>query len=160
MIGIAAFNTIASLCSSNQNDGAYIEPRFIVRRREAKQGQSDNLSIPFHYDVARVTVNIGIGDESDYTGGQLLFLASLQGAKTRSDGFASALATPAAACIVAPTRPRGSAVVIRNTMLHGVSKLTSGVRYNLFAFCDDGTEHPSAADHGIPFTTAMLMGGE
>ena len=159
IVGDAAFKTIASFCD-DQDGGANIAPRFIMRRREAKQGQSDNLSIPFHYDVARVTVNIGIGDESDYTGGQLLFLARLQGAgaEAEADELEPAATTSAAAHIVVPPRPRGSAVVIRNTMLHGVSKLSSGVRYNLFAFCDDGTEHPSAADHGIPFTTAMLVG--
>lgn len=152
IVGDATFKAILNLC--DPNGGKNIQPRFILRRREAVQGQSDNLSIPFHYDIARVTVNIGINCQEDYDGGQLLFFTEVTSSVSSSS---SSISTPVAGHIVAPPRPRGSAVVIRNTMLHGVSKLRSGVRYNLFAFCDDGIEHPSATDHGIPFTTAMIQ---
>ena len=105
--------------------------RFILRRREAVQGQSDNLSIPFHYDIARVTVNIGINSVEDYDGGQHLFFTEGRSSSSTSTTttpptttpLSSASSSSVAGHIVAPSRPRGSAFVIRNTMLHGVSKL-------------------------------------
>ena len=73
------------------------------------------LSVRFHTDYSRRTMQVALNDENEYDGGEILFATG--------EGF------------VQPPRPRGSATIHRNCLVHGVCALRSGVRYGLF-LCD------------------------
>jgi hypothetical protein len=72
-----------------------------------------NECVGFHCDYSKRTMQVALN--TGYGGGQLTFATA--------DGF------------VQPTRPRGSATTHVNSLVHGVSALTHGVRYGLF-LCD------------------------
>ncbi len=92
--------------------------RFILRRRavapEASGGGGGTERIGFHRDSSLVVVNVAPNE--GFEGARLLF--ALNGR------------------IVCPARPPGCATAHDHTMVHGVSCLASGVRYNLFAVFD------------------------
>lgn len=74
--------------------------------------------IGFHLDkYTYKTMQIPLNDEEEYGGGRLVFL------------------TPDHMLCV-PKRPAGSTTIHRNDIVHGVSKLRSGVRYSLFLLHD------------------------
>ena len=87
--------------------------------------------IAFHRDHAQATLNVALNGDSEYAGGKLMF--AFNGA------------------IVCPARPTGSALMNDNTIVHGVSQLTGGVRYGLFVFIDDMQGSSEADFHGFPF---------
>lgn len=68
--------------------------------------------INFHTDVSAKTMQVSINDEKDYEGGRLIFA---------SEGK-----------IHIPTRNKGTVTVHNNKIVHGVSRLESGIRYGLF----------------------------
>ena len=70
-------------------------------------------SIPFHRDVSLRTLHVPLVGEERYAGGRLTFATTQAG-------------------ITTPRRPAGSYTLHDNTIAHGVTKLTSGVRYGLF----------------------------
>ena len=86
--------------------------RIAVRRRAAAPAER----IHFHRDARRVVVHVPLND--DYAGGQLLL--ALGGCEVRA----------------APATP-GVGTAIDNAVVHGVSCVTSGVRYTLLAVFDD-----------------------
>jgi len=143
MVGAVACQRLTECCYAAGGAGSRsaTTPRYVLRRRSASGEADEPLAIPFHYDVAQVTLNVALNNAAEYCGGRLLFAVS------DCDGHR----------IVCPARPVGSAVLISNTMLHGVSKLTDGTRYSLFAFLDNEANCPTADDHGFPFTTASLV---
>ena len=67
--------------------------------------------VPFHRDVSLVVVNCALNES--FEGGRLLY--------ARGDA------------LVAPARGRGDATVHDCTVVHGVTRLAAGVRYNLYA---------------------------
>ncbi len=70
--------------------------------------------IKFHYDhFTNITMQVPLNDESEYVGGKLVFV----------NGNCK---------ISVPSRPAGSYTIHDDTILHGVSRLDSGVRYGLF----------------------------
>ena len=70
--------------------------------------------IKFHYDhFTSITMQVPLNDESEYVGGKLVFV----------NGNCK---------ISVPSRPAGSYTIHDDTILHGVSRLDSGVRYGLF----------------------------
>ena len=91
-------------------DPAAVRATFKLRRRAALKGTHDEV-VPFHRDSSLVVVNVALND--DFEGGHLLFAL---------DGR-----------IMCPTRRAGSATAHDCRIVHGVSCLTAGIRYNLYA---------------------------
>ena len=69
---------------------------------------------PFHQDRATMTVNVALSDDAAHEGGRLLCVYA--GKVHRLE------------------RSEGSATIHRSTLLHAVSRMTSGVRYSLILF--------------------------
>jgi hypothetical protein len=86
--------------------GTLSKPRFVMRRRAAAKGQC----VPFHRDISRVIVNTALNNS--FVGGKLACIVN--------------------GVIVLPDRPTGCATSHDNAMVHGVTELLAGVRYNLF----------------------------
>jgi hypothetical protein len=84
---------------------------FKLRRRAAVSG-SEYAVVPFHRDVSLVVVNAALND--DFIGAQLVFASE--------DGR-----------IHSPVRASGDATAHDCTVVHGVTRLAAGVRYNLYA---------------------------
>lgn len=80
----------------------------IILRRVENQEQLIN----FHTDHSMLTMQVVLNDKSQYEGCDLVFVTSA--------GFQK------------PIRNAGSATIHDNTILHGVTKMISGVRYSLF----------------------------
>eukprot|EP00966_Prymnesium_polylepis_P158154 3655517-Prymnesium_polylepis.2 len=70
----------------------------------------------FHFDAARVTINVAISGDDAVDGGRLLGV------------FDNAVQTI--------TRSEGEATVHSSSLLHGVSMMRGGVRYSLIMFFD------------------------
>ena len=103
IVGQPAFDTLAQLF-----DGPFCT---IMLRRVSAQDKV----IAFHTDCSSRTMHVALNDESEYSGGRLVFaLAS---------GFEQ------------PPRPVGSAVIHSDRVAHGVTAMRHGVRYSLF-LCD------------------------
>ena len=79
-------------------------------------------SIPFHRDVSTRTLQVPLVGEEAYVGGRLTFATTQAG-------------------ITTPRRPAGSYTLHDNTIAHGVTKLTSGVRYGLFLLHERSAVH-------------------
>lgn len=77
--------------------------------------------VAFHCDYSKRTMQVVLNGDDEYDGGRLTFATA--------DGF------------VQPARPRGSATVHVNSIVHGVSTLRRGVRYGLF-LCDTVGANP------------------
>ena len=69
--------------------------------------------ISFHTDYSLKTMQVALNDEDEYGGGRLTFLTSNRG-------------------LECPHRAAGTITIHGNDIVHGVSELTSGVRYGLF----------------------------
>jgi hypothetical protein len=111
VIGAAPLAQLVSLgVAVLQPHQQQLAPRFLLRRRSAPPG-SARERIPFHRDHSIAVSSIALG--AGFDGGRLLFAGP--------DG------------VSCPSRPCGSAIAHNNAAVHGVSALTSGVRYNLFA---------------------------
>lgn len=74
--------------------------------------QAHGRLINFHTDKSSKTLQLSLNDDSEYEGGRLLFAT-----KGR---------------IEVPARKRGTITVHNNKIVHGVTKMQSGVRYGLF----------------------------
>lgn len=101
LIGQHAFARIAQLFPG----GGYNEIK--LRRCEAH-----GKCINFHTDFSRRTLQVALNDDTEYSGGRLVFV--------NSSGF------------LTPRRPAGSVTIHENDILHGVTQLKGGVRYGLF----------------------------
>ena len=86
--------------------------RFKIRRVQA-----GGLHIPFHLDVTSKTMQVPLNGDHQYEGGQLVFLNELG--------------------VHMPSRPQGSCTIHEWDIVHGVTALTSGVRYGLYVLTDD-----------------------
>jgi hypothetical protein len=99
----------------------------IILRRCAARDQF----IPFHFDrSALLTLQVTLNDERDYEGGRLIYLT-----ERVDDGEEEAETGGHAGRRVVwsqPHRNAGSILIHGNNILHGVSKMGSGVRYALF----------------------------
>ena len=73
-------------------------------------GSEDDV-IPFHRDHSLVVVNVALND--DFNGAQLIFALGDR--------------------LCVPKRAAGDATAHDCTVVHGVSRLAVGVRYNLYA---------------------------
>ena len=83
----------------------------IKLRRVAASGKC----VAFHCDLSKRTMQVALNGDDEYGGGRLTFATA--------NGF------------VRPVRPRGTATIHTNSLVHGVSTLAQGVRYGLF-LCD------------------------
>ena len=88
---------------------------FKLRRRAAVAGSETDV-IPFHCDASLVVVNVALND--NFVGAKLLF-ATEHGR------------------MEAPSRSAGDATAHDCTVVHGVTRLASGVRYNLYAIYEE-----------------------
>ena len=81
----------------------------IILRRCTPAG----LCIRFHLDVTKQVMQVALNDDSEYTGGRLMFLTG--------EGR-----------LVVPKRQAGSYTVHNSFVVHGVSEHKAGLRYGLF----------------------------
>ena len=81
-----------------------------LRRRAAVAG-TEHQFIPFHRDHSLVVVNAALND--DFEGGKLILAAGNR--------------------LAVPTRAAGDATAHDCTIIHAVTRLAAGVRYNLYA---------------------------
>ena len=83
--------------------------KIVLRRTEPS-----DACIGFHCDgvFASKTVSYALNDDSDYVGGSICFITSFG--------------------LTKPNRPAGTITVHNREILHGVTKLHQGTRYNLF----------------------------
>jgi len=79
----------------------------ILRRCE-----SHGMMINFHTDVSEKTLQLSLNDDSEYEGGKLVYATHGK--------------------LNVPKRHKGTVTVHNNTIVHGVTRLTSGVRYGFF----------------------------
>ena len=91
---------------------AFGGPFDAIKLRRVEAG---GACVAFHTDYSKRTLQVALNGDDEYVGGRLTFATA--------DGF------------VQPPRPRGSATLHANSLVHGVSTLLSGVRYGLF-LCD------------------------
>eukprot|EP00966_Prymnesium_polylepis_P033392 776424-Prymnesium_polylepis.1 len=94
--------------------------QFKLRRRAAVDG-TEKERIPFHRDHSLVVVNVALND--DFQGARLIF------------ALGDRLAVPA--------RAAGDATAHDCTLVHAVSRLAAGVRYNLYVVFE--CTNPAAA---------------
>ena len=85
-------------------------PRLVLRR-STTAGAEEPACIRFHRDWCRAVASVALSDQ--HTGGELVFCI---------DGR-----------VECPPRPVGSAVAHNRMAVHGVSRISMGVRYNLIA---------------------------
>jgi len=95
--------------------------QFKLRRGEALAG-TEYDRIPFHRDHSLVVVNVALND--DFDGAKLIFAEGER--------------------LSVPIRGRGDATVHDCTVVHAVSRLASGVRYNLYAVFEPVTSAAAA----------------
>jgi len=100
-------------CAESVLNGQEVAPPYFILRRHAASDQT-RLRIPFHRDYSLAVVNLSLN--SEYTGGTLMFV---HGAR-----------------LICPERRPGWATARNQTAIHGVSRITAGVRYNLLAAFD------------------------
>ncbi|CAE7822035.1 sumo2 [Symbiodinium sp. CCMP2592] len=100
-------------CAESVLNGQEVAPPYFILRRHAASDQT-RLRIPFHRDYSLAVVNMSLN--SAYTGGTLMFV---HGAR-----------------LICPERKPGWATAHNQTAIHGVSRITAGVRYNLLAAFD------------------------
>ena len=93
---------------------AFGGPHDTISLRRAA-ADDDGQCVGFHCDSSERTMQVVLNGDDEYGGGKLTFATA--------DGF------------VQPARPRGSATTHTDSLVHGVSTLTYGVRYGLF-LCD------------------------
>jgi predicted 2-oxoglutarate/Fe(II)-dependent dioxygenase YbiX len=67
--------------------------------------------IDFHTDYAVHTLQIGINDDQEYHGGRLVYAKSNE--------------------LILPTRPAGTITIHDHTIVHGVTTLEDGIRYDM-----------------------------
>ena len=84
-----------------------------IRRSQASGAAGPPLVVNFHTDHARRTMQVALNGEAEYGGGKLVYATANAG-------------------VHQPSRPAGSATVHDNTIAHGVTRMTWGVRYGLF----------------------------
>jgi len=110
LVGTAAAASVTKIFASK---GGFINDIKIRRVVPSPQGQSIN----FHLDHAVCTMQIPLNSEDAYQGGRLVY-ATRQG-------------------LVWPSRKAGSATIHDNSVPHGVTAHTSGLRYSLFLLKQD-----------------------
>ena len=111
LIGAAAVERLAT---------AFGGPHNLVKLRRAEG--CGGAFVEFHADThSRRTMQIALNGDDEYRGGRLVFATGA--------GF------------VIPTRSAGTATIHTDRIVHGVTALTSGVRYGLF-LCDAVASQP------------------
>eukprot|EP00462_Mataza_sp_D1_P006685 CAMPEP_0175125652 /NCGR_PEP_ID=MMETSP0087-20121206/3427_1 /TAXON_ID=136419 /ORGANISM="Unknown Unknown, Strain D1" /LENGTH=273 /DNA_ID=CAMNT_0016407497 /DNA_START=166 /DNA_END=987 /DNA_ORIENTATION=+ len=78
--------------------------------------EAHDQCIKFHLDTSLATMQIPLNSDRAYQGARLVFACS--------DGLHY------------PDRPAGSCTIHDNSVVHGVTRMDSGVRYGLFFLCD------------------------
>ena len=90
----------------------------IVEAFVRRYSPSERPWFPFHQDRSALTVNVALSADADGCGGQLVCVLD--------DG----------ARVVGP-RAEGDAAIHSSSLVHGVTRLTRGVRYSLIVFFGD-----------------------
>jgi hypothetical protein len=100
----------------------------IKLRRSSARGKCIN----FHRDISRRTMQVSLNSDDDYVGGRILYATD--------DGFLS------------PPKPAGSVTIHDHHIVHGVTRLDSGVRYGLFLLDMPLSNASSFGGHECPGT--------
>ena len=111
LLGFNSGNLYERLISFHKSyDSISLKPKIALRRMQGPI----NGCISFHCDggYASETVQLSLNDDSEYVGGRLCFITG--------NGLS------------VPSRPSGALTVHERNVLHGVTKMHSGVRYSLF----------------------------
>lgn len=103
---LAVVTMCGSLLSDDQRLDAAVSPRLILRRRAAAPAER----VPFHRDFSLAVVHVNLN--VDFTGGQLLLALGDS--------------------LMRPEREVGCAMGHNCAVVHGVTRITRGVRYSLF----------------------------
>ena len=99
-----------------ETDGT-LDADAIVTLEEAFVRRYSNSTRPFHplhQDRFRLTVNVALSSDADHGGGRLLGVCNQQ--------------------VLRFEREEGEAIIHSSELIHGVTKMTSGVRYSLILF--------------------------
>ena len=86
----------------------------IINEIKIRRCASHGEWIKLHTDHSQLTMQVPLNSDTDYVGGKLVYVNGRD------------------AKITVPSRPAGSYTIHDNKILHGVSRLESGVRYGLF----------------------------
>lgn len=92
----------------------HLSAEYIFARRYSSQGRP---WFPLHPDSAAITVNVALSDDAEHRGGRLIGLY---------DGRIQTI-----------ERAEGEAVVHTSALIHGVTRMSKGVRYSLILFFTD-----------------------
>tara|TARA_B110000285_G_scaffold230409_1_gene296971 strand:+ start:260 stop:1078 length:819 start_codon:yes stop_codon:yes gene_type:complete len=103
IIGARSYNKLIKLYDGEHNT-------IYIRRVKG-----NNSMIDFHKDYSTKTLKIPLNKESDYKGGDLIYLTNGK--------------------INKPEQKIGSMTIHTNDIVHGVSPIVSGIRYSLFVLC-------------------------
>jgi hypothetical protein len=95
--------------------------RLTLRRRAAVDGTQYQV-VPFHKDVSLVVVNVALND--GFQGGKILYVSEDR--------------------VLRPQRSTGCATVHDCSVVHGVTRLAAGIRYNLYAVFEKLKLSPAA----------------
>jgi hypothetical protein len=106
-----ARHMFARLIDTGVDDASSARLKFKLRRRAAVEGTKYER-IPFHRDYSHVVINVALND--DFDGARLIYAIGDE--------------------LLLPRRAAGDATGHDCRIVHGVSRLASGVRYNLFVF--------------------------
>ena len=104
-----ARHMLARLIDTGVDDASSARLKFKLRRRAAVEGTKYER-IPFHRDYSHVVINVALND--DFDGARLIYAIGDE--------------------LFLPKRAAGDATGHDCRLVHGVSRLASGVRYNLF----------------------------
>ena len=114
VLDISTANKLLELHDKYFEQGKSQEPKIVLRRTEAMDG-----CIDFHCygTIPTYTIQITLNDDSEYSGGRLVFFHKDK--------------------LIEPKRPAGFMSVHSNDVMHGVTRVTKGVRYSLFVVDGD-----------------------
>jgi serine/threonine protein kinase len=99
--------------------------KILLRRCSATK---ERLCIGFHLDVSQQVLQVALNDDSEYSGGRLMFLTGNKGERIgEGEGEGEG-----GGRLVVPKRSAGSFTIHNCHVVHGVSELRAGLRYGLF----------------------------
>jgi len=103
------------LCSPEAVDRLcqHFEERDFAIKLRRVQAKEEALCINFHCDVSLRTMQVCLNEESEYSGGRVIYASADEG-------------------LVCPSRPAGTVIVHDCSIPHGVTAMKGGARYSLF----------------------------
>ena len=123
LIGQNSADRLAALVSGDFD-------KILLRRCSATK---ERLCIGFHLDVSQQVLQVALNDDSEYSGGRLMFLTGKKGEGIgEGGGGGEGEGEGGGGRLVVPKRSAGSFTIHNCHVVHGVSELRAGLRYGLF----------------------------